>query len=138
MASEKGGKWAKDNLDHYNGKHFIKKDGTLELVSNVETITNLMLKHGLKRNNTYQDFKDYITFYPNDYFCPINTLTGVLEKTNNTATIHHFSGSWLNQNETIVKLKAMMPRWILFTYHKIVREWLNIKKTAPKQKAAKK
>lgn len=43
MASEKGGKWAKDNLDYYVGKHFIKEDGSLDLTTNVITITNYML-----------------------------------------------------------------------------------------------
>ena len=128
MASEKGGKWAKDNLDYYNERHFIREDGSMELVTNVETITKLMMPYGLKRNNTYQDFKDYITFYPNDYFCPINIITGRLEKTEHTATIHHFSGSWLGNKKAINKYKKYFPDWILYAYHKIIREWLGIKR----------
>ena len=27
MASEKGGLWAKENLEYYNGRHFVKSDG---------------------------------------------------------------------------------------------------------------
>lgn len=135
MASEKHGKWVKDNLSYYENKHFIKEDGTLELVSNVKTITKLMLPFGLKRNNTYQDFEGYITFYPKDYFCPINILTGKAELTNNTATIHHFSGSWIKYNTFKSRLRRILPLWVLYAYHKVVREWMNIQRTAQKEKA---
>lgn len=95
MASEKGGKWAKDNLDYYVGKHFIKEDGSLDLTTNVITITNYMLLKGLKQNNTYQDFPHLITFYPKDYFCPKSHIDEKLYLTDNSHTIHHFSGSWI-------------------------------------------
>ena len=95
MASEKGGKWAKDNLEHYIGKHFIKEDGTYDLTTNVTTITNYMLPLGLRQDNTYQDFPDLITFYPKDYFCPKSYENGKIHLTDNTYTIHHFAGSWI-------------------------------------------
>ncbi len=94
MASEKGGKWAKENLDYYNNRHFLLPDGNFDLTTNVTTITNYMLKHGLQQNNTYQDFPNLITFYPKDYFCPISYSNLKLYKTNNTVCIHHFAGSW--------------------------------------------
>lgn len=68
MACEKGGIWAKDNLDYYMDRHFIRPDGSMDLTTNVTTITNIMLKHGLKQNNTYQDFPGYFTIYPKDVF----------------------------------------------------------------------
>lgn len=95
MASVKGGKWAKENLEYYNGRHFINCDGTLDLTTNVQIITKYMLPYGLKQNNTFQDFPQLITFYPKDYFCPKNPGTLELETTINTHTIHHFNGSWL-------------------------------------------
>lgn len=95
MASEKHGKWAKENLDYYVDKHFVKEDGSLDLTTNVTTITNYMLTYGLKRNNEYQDFPGLITFYPKDYFCPKSPETREVHITDNTCTIHHFDGSWL-------------------------------------------
>ena len=95
MASEKGGLWAKENLEYYNNRHFIKPDGSFDYTSNVVTITNYMLVHGLKQNNTYQEFPNLITIYPKDVFCPLNYQGMKLTLTENTATIHHFSGSWL-------------------------------------------
>lgn len=95
MASEKNGSWAKENLDYYNNKHFIKTDGTIDMTTNVQIITNIMKPYGLKQDNTYQDFPNFITFYPKDYFCPKKPGSLELEMTNNTHTIHHFNGSWV-------------------------------------------
>ena len=92
MASEKGGRWAKENLDYYNDKHFINEDGTMDVTTNVQTITNIMLPYGLKQNNSYQDFPGLITFYPKDYFCPKSYKDGKIYLTKNTVTIHHFAG----------------------------------------------
>ena len=99
MASEKGGRWAKENLSYYEGKHFVDKDGKLNMVTNVTIITDYMLKHGLVQNNTYQDFPGLITFYPNDYFCPKCYEDDKIYLTNNTVTIHHFGASWKTPKE---------------------------------------
>lgn len=95
MASEKGARWAKDNLAYYSDRHFLRPDGTFDLTTNVIILTEYMLKQGLQQNNTYQDFPDLITFYPKDFFSPKSHKNGKLYLTENTYTIHHFAGSWL-------------------------------------------
>lgn len=110
MASEKGGKWAKDNLAYYEGRHFLKEDGSMDLTTNVTTITNYMLPLGLKQNNTFQDFPDLITFYPKDYFCPKSYVDGKIYMTDNTYTIHHFAGSWLQGLSLKERLYRIMLR----------------------------
>ncbi|WP_251623268.1 glycosyltransferase family 32 protein [Odoribacter lunatus] len=95
MASEKGGRWVKDNLVYYSDRHFLKSDGTFDLTTNVITLTENMLRQGLLQNNTYQDFPGLITFYPKDFFCPKSHKNGKLYLTENTYTIHHFAGSWI-------------------------------------------
>ena len=103
MASKKGGKWAKDNLDYYNNRHFVLPDGNLDLTTNVTTITNYMLKYGLRQDNTFQDFPNLITFYPKDYFCPKSYKDGKIYMTINSVCIHHFSGSWVAHNKKMKK-----------------------------------
>ena len=103
MASEKGGKWAKDNLEYYHGRHFLLSNGNFDLTTNVITITNYMLSFGLRQDNTYQDFADLITFYPKDYFCPKSYRDGKIYLTENSYTIHHFAGSWLSDEAKYVK-----------------------------------
>ena len=107
MASEKGGIWAKENLDYYNGRHFLKEDGTFDTTTNVITITNYMLKHGLIQNNTLQDFPNLITMYPKEYFCPLSWKGRNMQMTEKTVTIHHFAGSW---HPLITQMKLHHPK----------------------------
>lgn len=121
MAAEKGSLWAKENLKFYEGKRFVKADGSFDTTTNVVTITNYMIPHGLKRDNTYQDFPNLITFYPSDYFCPKSHQDGKIYLTENTVTIHHFAGSWKTRNEKIaIWLQQHMP--IVLKFIQIIRK----------------
>lgn len=128
MASEKGGKWAKENLEYYNDRHFIGKDGSLDLRTNVYTITNYMLQYGLKQDNTLQDFEGLITMYPKEYFCPLSVDGYELKITPNTHTIHHFMGSWGSKSKMVKYWKFIKYR-ILFKIipDSIQRKVLSIK-----------
>ena len=117
MASEKGGKWVKENLDFYCEKHFLKDNGEFDYKTNVEIITEYMLKNGLIQNNTYQDFPKFITIYPKDFFCPKSYKDGKIYLTSNTHTIHHFAGSW--KPKGLEKLKLMIKNYIFRAYKKI-------------------
>ena len=97
MASEKGFQLYKEFLDYYNDKHFIKEDGSYDMTTNVITMTEICKKYGFNGNNTYQEIKDW-ALYPNDYFCPKSHEDGIIYSTDNTVTIHHFAGSWLDEN----------------------------------------
>ena len=121
MASEKGGKWAKENLDYYEGRHFVDKNGQINMVTNVLTITDYMLRHGLIQNNTYQDFPGLITFYPNDYFCPKSYKDGKIYLTNNTVTIHHFSGSWKTPKERFFQHHPFLEKIYYSLFVKLLR-----------------
>lgn len=99
MASEKKGKWIKCLLEDYDNIHFVKEDGTFDLTTNVIRITNKTIeKYNFKKNAKYQDLKD-VVFFPSDYFCPKNCVTGLIELTDNSHAIHHFNGSWLPADE---------------------------------------
>ncbi len=98
MASEKGNRFIGLLMDYYKDKHFIKKDGSFDLTTNVETITRIAKEHGLVQNNQYQHVLDYV-FYPKDYFCPKDSTTLELHITKNTYMIHHFAGSWVPQSK---------------------------------------
>lgn len=104
MACRKGFNLFGKMLQYYNNRHFFKEDGSIDLTTNVSIITAICEKRGLKRNNSLQTI-DGFTLYPNDVFCPKNCLTGIIELTENTVAIHHFSGSWLT--EGAAKLKRL-------------------------------
>ena len=94
MASRDLHPLVKEWLDEYEGIHFVKEDGSFDLTTNVTRITNSCLKHGFIPNGELQTVADY-TFFPSEYFCPKDNLTGEIHLAENTATIHHFAGSWV-------------------------------------------
>ncbi len=120
MASEKGGLWAKENLDYYEGRHFIDENGQPDLVTNVVVITDFMLKHGLVQNNTYQDFPGLITFYPNDFFCPKSYEDNKVYLTANTVTIHHFAGSWKPERQRFLQRHQFIKKIYCFVYDRVI------------------
>ena len=89
MACEKNFPLFKELLHDYKEKSFIKENGEMDLTTNVTTITNICLNHGLKLNNQEQTI-DNFTLYPKEVFCPKSYETGKIECTENTYTIHHF------------------------------------------------
>ena len=92
MASEAHGEWVKEQLDSYNGSHFIKEDGTLDVTTNTTRISKIMRDNGFVQDGKYHVYKDLHVF-PTEYFCPRQT-TGELFITDNTYCDHHFMGSW--------------------------------------------
>lgn len=98
MASQAGMPFMLELLQDYNDAHFIKLDGTADLTTNVERITQHCLKYGLKLNNTLQTVNGF-TFLPKDYLCPKSYDDGKIRLTENTLVIHHFAGSWYTPTE---------------------------------------
>ena len=96
MASAKGGIWAKEQLAYYDNKHFIKPDGSFDMTTNAQIITDNMVRNGFILSGEYQVYKNDMHAFPKDYFCP-KTSTGVLKITANTYCIHHFAGSWVKR-----------------------------------------
>ena len=131
MAAEQGSKWAKDNLDWYEGKHMVKEDGTLDLTTNVIIIMEVMKDLGVNvnLNNTYQDFPGYFTVYPSDYFCPYRPKTKELVATENSVCIHHFAGSWIPKptlyNRICVSLHKFLGEELYYRCRNIKRKLVN-------------
>lgn len=98
MASEAGSHIIKELLDEYDGIRFIRKDGSLDLTTNVTRITDTLLNHGLVQNNTLQSPGGF-TLFPADYLCPKSYVDGKIYLTENTLCIHHFSGSWKSDED---------------------------------------
>lgn len=110
MASEPNGLWVNELLNYYNNRSFIKSDGSFDTVSNTFVITQMMIEKGFVMNNTFQQINNYVTFYPNVFFCPKSYKTGKIELTENTYCIHHFAKSWIPLKykwRNIIKMKVM-------------------------------
>lgn len=91
-ASEAHGEWVTEMLNAYNGRNFIKPDGTHDLTTNVQFLTSIMAANGFVQNGEEQYYKD-LHVYPVDYFCPRQT-TGEYFRTKNTYCEHKGLNSW--------------------------------------------
>lgn len=93
MASEKGNKVIKDLLSDYDDMSFYKEDGSLNLTTNVTTITNYFEKSGIRLNGREQVINGF-HMYPQQYFCTNSFMLVLGLKPFGTYTIHHYGGGW--------------------------------------------
>ncbi|UXH42759.1 glycosyltransferase [Rossellomorea vietnamensis] len=85
----------KSFLDSYESRTFIKGDGSLDELTNVATVTNILIDMGLKRDGNYQEIKGIGAFYPQSFFSPYDYINCRSLKNENTYAMHHFYKSWL-------------------------------------------
>lgn len=112
MASEKGNPLIKEILDFYRDKDFIDANGNTDLTPNTVLLTKILKKHGMKTMDKIQ-YLDYITIYPERFFCPLNPWTNEINITNDTYCIHYFKGAWAPPEDRYK--------------HKIINKLVNIK-----------
>lgn len=93
-------------LEEYKKLHFVNPDGSLNTVGCPYLNTDVMEHFGLKRNGQEQIVSG-IHVYPADYFNPLDSATGRLNKTENTYSIHWYSMSWLPKS---TRLKSSVMR----------------------------
>lgn len=92
MASEPHGQWISKCLGSYEGRHFIKDDGSQDLTTNVVSLSKILRDSGVQFDGTEQHTMD-LHIYPVEYFCPRQT-TGEYFKTANTFSDHLGVCSW--------------------------------------------
>lgn len=90
--SEAHGAWVSEMLGAYQGRHFLKSDGSMDLTTNVQFVTAIMAANGFRQDGTEQDYRDLHVF-PVDYFSPRQT-TGEYLRTENTYCEHRGLASW--------------------------------------------
>lgn len=114
MACREGFPLFEEFLHYYDDAVFRNSDGTLNMTTNVEIITEICLKHGFVPNGKYQ-VVDGFALYPRDVFCPIDYQTGHMNITENTISIHWFSASWVD--ESAKKYKRQLDSLARFVGH---------------------
>ena len=126
MACEKSYPFFEKLLRIYDGKTFFNPDGSMDLTTNVSTITEMCLKNGLKQNGEHQIIQGF-ALYPKDFFCPLSFSTGWLRKTKNTVTVHWFAGSWHDQEQKqyfLEQVKAERTDYIRHLPNRMLRKVL--------------
>lgn len=108
MACREGLPIFKELLSEYDGLHFVKSDGSMDLTTNVTRITNTLLKYGFVPNNQLQTVNGF-TLLPQDWLCPKDYETKVVNITPNTLCIHHFDGSWVPRRKKVkMRIKTIL------------------------------
>ena len=82
-------------LQNYSILSFKNEDGSLNTKTIVSYTTELLNNKGLIKDNSLQNIID-ITIYPEEYFCPLDSTSGLLHLTKETVCIHWYNCSWIN------------------------------------------
>lgn len=94
------------NLDYYGS------NGQRNNYSMIPMVTDLFLRNGLKMNGQIQELCG-VTIYPQCYFNPYNGVTGRLQLTSETHSIHWYSATWMEPKALwLVKLKRMIRKFL--------------------------
>lgn len=97
IASEAHGAWVRDMLSTYEGREFIKADGSLDLTPNTSYFTDRLESQGFipdgKEKDVYVNGEFFLHVLPVWAFCPVLT-TGEDVRTSETYCEHRGLGSW--------------------------------------------
>ena len=99
IGAEPHHQWLGQLLDDYKNRPFVLPDGNCDM----RPLPDIFGESGLKHFNfspseeIQQISGGAITIYPYDYFSPKSEYFKPVRITNNTYTIHHFEGSWVNK-----------------------------------------
>lgn len=85
-------------MDSYRGDSFCKPDGTLDQTTVVMRVTKILMDLGLELKPGIQEVGG-VWIYPSEFFNPKDYVTGEINTTENTRSIHHFSMSWFTPEE---------------------------------------
>ena len=80
-------------LEFYNHIHFTTDSDRIPTV--VDYTTSILEKHGWMGTNEISEVEG-ITIYPPEYFCPYSFITGKLNITNHSVSIHHYAATWFS------------------------------------------
>ncbi len=102
-------------IDVYKSLCFCDSEGNLNIKTVVYYMSELLSEHDLQRNNSLQVI-DGITIYPEEYFCPMDSTSGLIDIKNETVSIHWYNCSWMNHNT---------PRFLLHLIKNRINRLLN-------------
>lgn len=103
FGAEKGNAVIKKMFEAYSGKHFQIGEGVFKDTPCPEINTPPLIKLGYSYNDAEIWSIPEVTVFPPEYFCPIDYLTGETRITPKTFSIHHFSASWISDQDAAIR-----------------------------------
>lgn len=135
FGAEAGHPFLKENLAYYES---LTDFDTLRACPHITT--ELLENHGLIRDCTQTQSLAGLTVYAWDYFCPKNERTGILTKTGNTVSIHHYDASWFEHSWLESKKKRYRRekmQYFLKTPNRLLRHLLGAQRYEKWKRAVK-
>ena len=96
FGAEPGNSIITEMLQQYDEMSFLKDDGTYDLTPSPEFQTKIMNKYGVYVVECIKQIDNKCYIFPKDYFNPYNMDSGLIEVSENTVSIHHYAGSWVD------------------------------------------
>lgn len=96
----------KKMLDYRIHEKFIMEDGSFNQTTCGYYETKPLIELGMKPDNTIQNIAG-MTIYSSDFFHPYDYMSGETCITDNTYSIHHFNGGWLDEKSMIERKRTV-------------------------------
>ena len=84
----------KEICESYERRPYLREDGSWDTSTCPVRYTEVIEKHGLKKNGGFQSVED-ITIYPFEMLTGKSFDTGITYSTESSYTLHHHNGSWI-------------------------------------------
>lgn len=127
FGAEPGHTVIKEICDVYKSMKLFMEDGSINRDIVTVVTTKVLLKHGLKEDNTLQHLSD-ITIYPTEYFAPKNYNSFKAIITKNTYSIHQYAASWQTKKQQSKHKKEVLKDFIIHMPNRIILSVLGEKK----------
>jgi mannosyltransferase OCH1-like enzyme len=110
MGAEAGHPFFLSMLQKYHQLHYLNPDGTVaETVTIVTHTTRRLYELGMKPIKELQEVNN-IWIYPEEYFCPMDSTTGITRVVKETVSIHHYDCSWMDMGTWSFKMHLIKNR----------------------------
>ena len=104
----------------YDNLRFVDSKGQFNILPAPKYVTEKLVEKGLKCGNKEQDVIG-IHVLPSEYLCPKSYITGDLNITEKTYSIHHFFGGWVKpivkkwhyREQKIAKIVGSKPAYFI-------------------------
>lgn len=93
-------------LQVYANQSYINSDGSQNNMTIVTYTTRELYAHGMKPSEDMQEVEG-IWIYPADYFCPMDSTTGIITRTDRTVAIHHYDCSWMDHGSMSFRIHQL-------------------------------
>lgn len=140
IGAEKGIKWIEDILKYYENRHFIKDDGSFDMIELPKIFSNVLNKqykfYRLHKLQKYDSNENLIYVFDKDFFNSRNSIK--VRRTRKSYCAHNYLGSWTKKkNNKSLKntIQKLLPDFIVNIFltisHKTYKKHI-IRKYEPK------